>query len=95
MCWCMLIQTHHKHFLHPANAFAEYGTKLISHTSQEEAEQRYPQQRIDNAEDLSTLCVRRDVPKTCREDRRKWRLRNISPFHAKTRLSDITKQQVR
>lgn len=63
---CEILQTHHKHFLHSGDALAEYGTELISYTGQKEAEQRYPQQRVDNAEDPSTFCVRRDVPKTCR-----------------------------
>lgn len=64
----MLLQTHHKHFLHSPDAFAEYGAKLISYTSQEEPEQRYPQQGIHNAKDPSTLCVWRSVAKTCREE---------------------------
>lgn len=67
----MFIYTHHKHFLHSANPFAEYAAQLIAHTSQEEAEQRYSEQSVDNAKDPPTLCVRRDVPKTCTEDRRK------------------------
>lgn len=39
---CVLPQTHHKHFLHSGDALAEYGAELISHTGQQEAEQRYP-----------------------------------------------------
>lgn len=64
----MMLHTHHKHFLHSPDAFAEYGAKLISHTSQEEPKQRYPQQGIHNAKDPSTLCVWRSVAKTCREE---------------------------
>lgn len=67
---CVLLQTHHKHSLHSGDALAEYGAELIPYTSQEEAEQRYPKQRIDNAEDPSTFCVGGGVPKTCREVRR-------------------------
>lgn len=81
----MLLQTHHKHFLHSGNALAKYGAKLISYTSQKEAEQRYPQQSIDDTEDPSTLRVGRDVPKTCRDDRKKKRLRNVLLFHAELR----------
>lgn len=72
-------QTHHKHLLHSANAFAEYGAKLISHTSQEETKQRYPEQRVHNAEDPSTFCMRRDVAEACTK---KKETRNKSACHA-------------
>lgn len=78
----MLLQTHHKHFLHSPDAFAEYGAKLISYTSQEEPEQRYPQQGIHNAKDPSTLCMWRSVAKTCREESRDRGTRYH--FHAMT-----------
>lgn len=66
----MLLRTYHKHSLHSGDALAEYGAELIPYTCQEEAEQRYPEQRIDDAEDPSTFCVGGRVPKTCREVRR-------------------------
>lgn len=54
----MLILTHHKHFLHSADPFAEYAAQLVAHTGQEEAEQRYSKQSVDNAKDPPTFCVR-------------------------------------
>jgi len=65
--FCVLLQTHHKHFLHFGDAFAKDGAKLISNTSQKETKQRYPQQSIDNTEYSSAFSVGRDVSKTCRE----------------------------
>lgn len=67
----LIPQTHHKHCLHSGDAFAEYGAELIAYSSQKESEQRDPEQRVDDAEDPSTFCVGRAVPKTCREGRKK------------------------
>lgn len=64
------MQTHHKHSLHPADAFAEDGAQLIPDSRQEEAEERNAEQRVDDAEDPSTFRVRRNVAKTCRRTRR-------------------------
>lgn len=66
----MFFSTHHKHFLHSANSFAEYAAQLIAHASQEEAEQRYSEQSVDDAKDPPTFCVWRDVSKTCGWDGR-------------------------
>lgn len=57
--------THHKHFLHFGDSLAEYGAELISNTSQKEAKQWDPQQRIDDAEYSSAFSVGRGVPKAC------------------------------
>lgn len=61
------MQTHHKHFLHPANAFTKDIAQLIAHTCQQEAKQRYAQQRINNAEDPSSFSMWRNVSKPCRK----------------------------
>lgn len=64
------MQTHHEHSLHPADAFTKDGAQLISHSRQQEAEQRYAEQRVNDAEDPSAFRMRRNVPKTCSRTQR-------------------------
>lgn len=61
------METHHKHSLHPANAFTEDSAQLIPHAGQQKAKQRYAKQRVHDAEDLSTFSMWRNVSEPCRK----------------------------